>query len=211
MAIAVNDIVDAINKIVDDTSYTPAFIIDKMNVGFREIAGRILLRDLETVGSLTSAAGVNHQSLPADYHRNLSRWAYSTTQSKRLYIYKSMSKLFMQFQTLDEAGAIIGLARNGADIFYQKVPAAEEAFKIIYFAYPATAAADGDFPVGLPEHLIVPLMTSFVSWKIYEQLEDGIEAEKVNTAYWLTIFNKTLDDLRVYLGYPAEDGRGIIE
>lgn len=211
MAIAVNDLVEKISKVVDDTSYSPVFIINQMNAGFREIAGRVLLRDLETIGSLTSTAGVNYTALPADYHRNLSRWAYSTTQSKRLYVYKSLSRLFMQFDDHDEAGAIIGLARNGTNIFYQKVPAAEEAFKIMYFAYPTAAAADGNFPAGLPEHLVEPLMISYAAWKIYEQWEDGIEGEKVNTTYHATIYEKTLNDLRVYLGYPAEDGRGVIE
>ncbi len=210
MTITTDSLVQKVDRVVDDDSYKPAFIISQFNAGYREIAGRVLLRDLQKTDTVTTTGGQNYVALPADYHRHLSRWVYSVTNDSRLKYYKGIDRLFMQFEPIDAVGSVIGVARAGANLYIQPVPAGEEIIRIVYYAYPTVIASGGNIPAGIPEHLMEPLLVNYAAWKIMEQWEDGIEQEKVNTTYHLTIFEKALNDLREYLGYPRDD-RGLVE
>jgi len=211
MAVAVNTLVTRITAIVDDVSYTAGDFINAMNKGYRELAGKVLLKDLETLTTLQTELSQNYTALPSGYHRNLSRWVYSSTQSKRLKLYDSLSELMMSYGDIDEAGALIGVARNERNMFYQPIPASAETFYIIHHSYPTTMTANTNVPAGIPEHLMEPILVHYACASIFEQMEDGIEGEKVNTLFHLGLYDKHFKSLEEFVKPPTGEPDGIPE
>jgi hypothetical protein len=50
-------------------------------------------------------------------------------------------------------------------------------------------------PDGIPEFLHEDLLINYGAWKIFDQIEDGIDGQKVNTNYYKSLFMKAMIDL----------------
>jgi len=63
---------------------------------------------------------------------------------------------------------------------------------------------DADVPDVVPVQLHQPLLVGWVCAHIFNQIEDGIEGQKVNTAMWNSQFQQGLVDLDIVVGFDAE-------
>ncbi|MHC4310882.1 MAG: phage adaptor protein [Planctomycetota bacterium] len=184
---------------IDDRSYTYDTILDKLNQGLRRIAGKHLLPDLETITNVDTDANVNNIRLPRDYQRNL-RWAHSTTHNRRIKIYPSTVQLFRWFNMLDQTGRIVGLAIKGRHLYYQRVPSSSETIRLNYWRYPERIDMRTEKVDVLPEHLVEPLLVSYACREIFEEIEDGIDGQKVNTTYYDKKYTEAEGELSELLG-----------
>ncbi len=67
-------------------------------------------------------------------------------------------------------------------LWYQKIPAEAESLMLILYKNPAELEEDDDTPSDLPSSLHKLLLVNGASHLIYNEIEDGVEGEKINTA-----------------------------
>ncbi len=81
----------------------------------------------------------------------------------------------------DAAGEVEAVCLEGNILWYQKIPAAAESLMLILYENPDELEDDDDEPSTLPEYLHKLLLVNGAAHFIYNEIEDGIEGEKVNT------------------------------
>lgn len=190
--------------LVDDDSVATSTIVDeKLNEGLGDVAGRVLLPDLETNSTVDTDTD-NNVSMPDDYHRHLSPWAHSTTHNRRIKVYKSLPQLLKWFSTIDLAGNVVGVAKQGTNLYYQRIPSSAETIMLNYFKYPTTMSADDDEPDCLPAHLHSKLLVNYACWELFKRIEDGVEGEGSSTARHEKFYLDAVADLIYFVG-PTSD------
>lgn len=196
------DLAQEITDIIQDDEVT-ANVIDVINAGIKDAAGRVLIPELEVVADLATTAAVNFVALPNDFQRHLGRWAYNTGTNLRIAVYPSVVQLFRQVSKLDLAGNVFGIARQGRNLFYQRVPAVAQTLKIQYFKMPDTYTSDEE-PDCLPAHLHSDLLVNYACWKYWTKLEDGEDGKKPNTAMHKALYDEAAAALQAFIG-PYSD------
>jgi len=187
---------------VQDSSFTYDYILGLFNRCLHEIAGEVLLPDCDTWDDLTTDAGTNRVLLPPRFHRDL-RHCHSTSHNRPIKVHGSLSQLYRMFSNLDQSGVVCGVAVKGRYMYYQRVPSSAETLRINYWRYPEKLASRDDKPDDLPGHLHEALLVNYACWRIYEQIEDGVEGAKVNTQYYQQEYYKAKAELKVFVG-PEE-------
>lgn len=191
-----------VSDILDDSSLD-YLVGRKINEGLRNVAGKMLLPKLRTTGTIATDVD-NKVAMPSDYHRHLSPWAHSTTHNRRIKVYESVPELMKWFSTIDLAGNVVGLAREGTEIYYQRIPASAETIMLNYFKLPTALDADTDTPDCLPDHLHEELLINYALWKLFQHVEDGTEGEGANTARYKAEYNTAVAELIYFIG-PTSD------
>jgi len=195
---------DEVILLVDDAAVATDAIVDsKLNEGLGDVAGRVLLPNLETNDTIDTDSN-NNVSMPDDFHRHLSPWAHSTTHNRRIKVYKSLPQLLKWFGTIDLAGSVCGIARQGASIYYQRIPASAETIMLNYFKYPTTMSADTDEPDCLPAHLHSKLLVNYACWQLFKRIEDGVEGEGASTTRHKADYIEAVAELIYFIG-PTSD------
>ena len=89
-------IADKVKQKVQDDSYSVDYINDIVLNGLLEIAGRVLLPELETTAEVYTDPNVASIPLPANYHRKL-QYCHSTTHNQPIKVYGTVVQLYRQF------------------------------------------------------------------------------------------------------------------
>jgi hypothetical protein len=194
---------DLVKDKIQDTSYTHDRIVQMFNRCLRKVSGKFTLADLEVYRPILTDPRSNWVNLPADYQRKLS-YCHSTTHNRKISRYGSLAQLYRLFSQLDQFGRVIGVTVSQRRLYYQRVPETAETLRIRYYRYPDRLRDRYDKPTCLPEHLTEDLLVSYACREAYEEIEDGLEGQKVNTAYYDKKYKEAEGDLRLFLG-PEED------
>lgn len=210
MAIETAEEINAeVATIVQDSSFDVDDTISFINKGIKEIAGRVLLPKLEeTETTIDTVVSTAYASLPSNFHRNL-HYCYSNTHTRKVKIYASLRLLYRQFSQLDLTGRVMGVARKGDKLYYQRIPSSAETLRIHYYKYPTALTAQGNSPDCLPEFLVRPLMVNFVAKEIWALKEDGENDQKVNMKDYEGKYLIALGDLMAYIGPEAREPQEI--
>ena len=193
---------DDVLRVIQDASYTYEDVIDLFNDCLMEIAGSHLLPELETFRDVYTVPNVNSIAMPADYHRNL-RYCHSITQNAQRKIYGSRSLLMQHFSNLNQVGRVIGVAVNGRELYYQRVPSDAEQLHINYYRYPEKLVSADDKPTCIEWHLAKKLLKAYALKELYAEIEDD-ETGKVNVTRYEKKYEQALAELTVFIG-PEED------
>jgi hypothetical protein len=193
---------DEVMDAVQDASYTYADILELFNDCLLEIAGELLIPDLETWEDITLKAKRDNVRMPADYHRRL-RYAHSITHNREIKVYGSMSQLYRLFSMLDQTGRVIGVALKGRNLMYQRKPSSDETLRINYYRYPPRLYTRTDKPDWLPWHIAKPLLKAFALKELYDLIEDGQDGNKTNTLRWTKRYDDAWAKLEEFIG-PEE-------
>lgn len=167
-------------RAVQDASYTYEDILELFNDCLFDIAGKHLIPDLETFADIYTDPNVNHVRVPADYHRNL-RYCHSITHNRKRRVYGSKIQLMRWFSNLDQTGPVNGIAVQGRDLYYQRVPSTAEQLRINYYRYPDRLQSPQDKPACIPWHIAKKLLKHYALKELFSEIEDGIEGPQVNT------------------------------
>ncbi len=198
-------------SVIDDTGYA-ASVGDMVNAAVMSIAGGIRMPDrslspplahlytTDDVATVTDAAFV---ALPDDFQRDVIA-VFSAAQQREVYLVKSHIRFIRRYPSLSTPGAVEAVSVKGGNLFYQGIPASPDTLHVHYHRMPAPMADDDDTPDGIPEHLQRPLIVHLVAWRVFDQIEDGIEGQKVNTMSHQRRFYEAMDDLTAFIG---DDGR----
>ena len=63
---------------------------------------------------------------------------------------------------------------------------------------------DDDEPDGIPAHLADRLIVNRAAQRIFQQIENGIDGEKINTLYYKSLFEEALRDLDAVVPYDGD-------
>lgn len=195
------DLAQEITDIIQDNEVT-ANVVDVINAGIKDAAGRVLIPELEVIDDIDTTAGVNYVAMPSDFQRQLGRWAYNTETNLRITVYPSTVQLFRQVSKLDLEGNVFAIARQGRNLFYQRVPGSAQTLKIQYFKLPDTYT-EGE-PECLPAHLHTDLLLNYCCWKYWTKIEDGEDGRKPNSAMHKALYDEAIANLQAFIG-PYSD------
>jgi len=184
-----------------------AFILDDtvryINKGLKEIAGTLLLpKLLTTETTVDTVVDTAYADLPDNFMQNL-HYCYSNNYNRKIRIYDSLELLYSSFTTLDLGGRVVGVARRGERLYYQRIPASAETLRIHYYKYPTEITASTGEPDCLPEFLVRPLLVNYVCKEIFELIEDGMEGPTPNTDRYEKKFGIAMAQLNAHIGPEA--------
>jgi len=181
--------------LVNDDNFDVDNAISFINKAQKEIAGLVLLpKLLEVDTTVLSVLATAYASLPANFMRNL-HYCYSNTHYRKIDIYKDVRLLYREFSQLDLAGRVVGVARKGALLYYQRIPSAAETLRIHYYKYPTDLTVGTDKTACLPEFLVRPLLVNYVVKEALPAVGDNEKASLYEQK-----FMNAVNELMRYVG-----------
>ena len=208
-------LVDEVTLIIQDSSFTEANIITRLNEAQLEIAGGTPsnlgswltppLPGLLTIGKVDTATDAAYVAMPdgtgvyADFQRDLQFVASS--DGVEIDLADSFRSFVETYPLLDKSGQITECCEFGNKFYYQGIPTTSEEVTIHYYRFPTDMADDADEPDGIPKHLHRALLVNHVCWKIYELIEDGTEEAGANTKKYLDLFLAAMYKLELFIPY----------
>ena len=144
------------------------------------------LKGITTVDTVVEQAYVALTGLTGGFSGKLRR--VKNSDGDAIVIYSDLGLLMDNYPTMVEEGDVEAVALEGSTLWYQKIPEAEETLTCLYYRNPATLSADTEIPSDFPTHLHRNLFVHGTAWMIYDQIEDDVDSNKVNTKsqFWLS-------------------------
>lgn len=177
-----------IKTVVSDASPTILVSIpDMINEAIQLIAEEAYLPSLKTMFTVTTNTSVAYTTVPTAFSGKLT---YVGTSDGEITRYNNLEELIREFPTLDEVGDIEGVTLEGTVLWYQKIPSAATTLTCIGYNSPVTLSNDTDTPDCIPEYLHRGLIVNKTAMLCYNIIEDGMEAEKVNTRLFEGLYQK---------------------
>lgn len=212
------ELVEDVQEAVDDASWTQQRIIRKINDVLLDIAGSTLapLPLLESTGTVATSTTLPYVAMPATYQRELTL-CYSAALQREIPILASLEHLRALYPQLSLAGYVRHAAISANQLYYQYIPAVADTLTLHFFKLPTVlsvlsgSTADTCVPNCLPAHLQKRLLVNGVCKDIFSKIEDGIDAQKVNTAWHDKEFQKAMADLNYWVGPPKRRPVSIVD
>lgn len=147
------------------------------------------LKRISTVSTIPDQAYASLSGLTGGFSGKLRR--VKNADGDAIEIFSDLALLMDEYTTMDEEGEVEAVALEGSTLWYQDIPAEAETLTCLYYRNPAVLSSDSESPSDFPTHLHRQLFVHGCAYLIYDQIEDGIEGEKVNTKahFWLS-FNE---------------------
>lgn len=189
------DIAEYVLGVVQDDSYDDETVLTLLNKCFGMISRRLVLPSLDTEAVVTAAPTSSSVALPGNFQRNLyycgdgvSRDAIDVCNSK-----DQLSRYYDH--RLSESGTRVkGVVAVRPLLFYAPRPVESTELTIRYQRVPDTITTstqiDAIVPYGFSD-----LFENYALWKLYEQIEQGLEGQKIDTNYYMKLFLGMFDEL----------------
>ena len=163
---------------VPDPKLYPTDAIELMNECLNLMAGELDLSHLNTVGTVTTVLDEDAALLPD----NCTQGIYlATVDGFKVDVYDSYADMYL---ALNEAtGSIQGVAVDGVYLRYLPIPSEEKAVTIYYHRgiTPITPSTAQDLFTGREVFNGENAMVHYAAYKLWDDIEDGLEGAKVNT------------------------------
>lgn len=204
------DLQRACASVIDDPGYATT-LGDAINAAVMSISGGIRMPDRSLTPPLPDLYAIDwvdtdpedpFVDLPEDYQREVVL-VFSETQQREVYLAKSHIQFIRRYPSLSQVGSVEAVSVKGSKLYYQGIPADTQPLVIHYYRKPVAMELDEDLPDGIPEHLH-QIIVHLVAWRIFDEIEDGIDGHKANTMYHQRRFYELMDDLSAFSGI---DGR----
>jgi hypothetical protein len=205
------ELITEVQNIVQDSAWTETMIKALLNRAQTVVASGVILPgkyqltpplpDLYATGTVDTIVGAGACSLPEDFNRDLIQVVNSDEENV------SIIKSFRRFLTDNperEAGSVRICARNGQNLLYRDIPSTAETLTVHYYRSPEELLSSSDEPEGIPVELHKPLLAGYAAAQIFNQIEDGIEGQKINTSFWNNEFQQGLIQLEIMVGFDAD-------
>jgi len=194
----IDDIITDVVDRVQDSSFDETAILRLINEGRFLAAAEVLLPELQQTSTLTTTSLVSSVALPDDYHQGIF-WVGSTAHGCRIGErpgdYYNLLTFMERFPPKE--GRIDAVCVDGANLLYRDM--ADDQLVIKYYRKPTIITSTSAEPTELPYHLQRPLLAAYCCREIYADIEDGMEGQKVNTAYWGKKFDQAMLELSSFV------------
>ncbi len=203
-------LVDEVAAIARDPSFTATGILELLNRGLFEIAGRVRLPELETSAEVSASPDRAEVRLPADYHRDLLSVTVPA-ERRRVRLYPCLESLERRFPGLDRTGNVLGAAAGGRSLYYQGVPASPVTLRLRYYRAPEPLETESGRVDCLPQHLAASLLVSYACREIFERIEEGADGRKTQTERFEARFDAAMRELEAFYGPEYRESDGIAD
>lgn len=181
-----------IENIIQDVSFSEADINEYIDQSIAYVGANADIPELKrisTVDTIPDQAYASLSGLTGGFSGKLRR--VKNADGDAIEIFSDLALLMDEYPTMDEEGEVEAVALEGSTLWYQDIPAEAETLTCLYYKNPAALTLDTESPSDFPAHLHRQLFVHGCAYLIYDQIEDGIEGEKVNTKahFWLS-FNE---------------------
>ena len=178
-----------IENIIQDSSFSEATLNDYINQAILYVGANAdipKLKGISTVDTVLSQAYASLSGLTGGFSGKLRR--VKDADGNNITIFSDLALLMDEYPTMDEEGEVEAVALEGSTLWLQKIPTVAETLTCLYYRNPAILSIDDASPSDFPEHLHRHLFVHGTTYIIFDQIEDGIEEEKVNTKgqFWLS-------------------------
>jgi len=207
-----SELIDSVQEVIQDNAWTDAKVTELINSGLRRVANGVMVQGkyqltpplpyLYTVGTVTTTLNSGLCALPDDFNRDIVKVINSSGDN--VAVYDSFLKFVQKFGNVNDNGDVYVCSRHGLNLIYRDIPATADALTLHYYCKPDLLTFSTDEPVCIPEELHQSLLVSYACSKIFEQIEDGIEGQKVNTGYWLNRWYEGLLELEIIVGFDGK-------
>lgn len=144
------------------------------------------LKGIDTVDTVPGQAYATLSGLTGGFSGKLRR--VKDSNKNPISIASDLGLIMDVYPLMDEVGDVEVVALEGSTLWLQKSPAEAMTLTCLFYRNPATLSTDSAIPSDFPIHLHRQLFVHGSAWLVYDQIEDGIEGEKVNTKsqFWLS-------------------------
>jgi len=188
-----SELLREVKSVVADASPTILVSIpDMINEAIQLIAEEAYLPSLKTMFTVTTNTSAAYTTVPTAFSGKLTYVGTSDGEIKR---YNSVEELIREFPAMDEVGDVEGIALEGTVLWYQKIPSTATTLTCIGYNSPTALSNSTDTPDCIPEYLHRGLIVNKTAMLCYNIIEDGMEAEKVNTVLFENLYQKSVAKL----------------
>lgn len=180
--------------IIQDSSYSPDAVTEYINQALTHCAGVVDIPEhkrLFTIQTTTSRNYVQLGDLIENYGGRLRRVRYDGSALK---IYSSLEALIDEFDDLDENGDIEGVALEGRNLWYHKIPETAVNLTVLCYVNPEPLSRSNLEPDWLPEHVHYKIMVEGALAFIFDQIEDEDSNKPVAQSYYRRAFSTRRND-----------------
>jgi hypothetical protein len=131
----------------------------------KEISGRVQLPALDSTDTVTTSITLYSVALPTTFQRNLYK-CHNDTQNRWVKVYDNLSDLERHYAVLTQTGYISGVATEGANLHYQRIPSSAEVLKL-YFLKQPTVLTSTSTPNELPDEFSRSLLIDYTLKEIF--------------------------------------------
>ena len=203
------DMVLEVDNIVQDKAYDSDKIKGFINEAILYASNLVNLPDYKRIGTVQTVRSQPYVSL-TDITGGFAGRIVKVS-NPNIAVYSNLVLLMDYYasatnQSLTQEGDLEAVALEGSTLWYQYVPATETNITFLYYRNPSILKENSEEPPYFPEHLHRKLFIHGAAYMIFDQMEDGMEGEKINTA--AQFFHSFSEDsktsgiikLREYLG-----------
>lgn len=175
----------------DSTQLTriPAVIND----AYQEIVNEVHIPALKIFTTVGTVVGQSYCNLPDRVTGSL--LYVGSVNGKINKANNGLAELLDEDPTLSAVGDVEKVALEGTVLWYIKQPETVTDLYILIYQEPAPMVADGNIPSVLPSYLHRQLLVYKSAYLLYNEIEDGMDGEKVNTA----VYKKMYEDGKILL------------
>lgn len=199
-----DSLIEAVELVIQDSSFGSETILSFLNKGIREISGIIDLPLLRVSDTVTAGTSENYIQLPDNFQRK----GFSVIHVPDEVRLDRPGELNEYHRFINRhpvpsstAGFISDVAIRGNTLFFDPIPSTPTALRVEYLRQPDALTEGSGEPDGIPVHLQEALLVPFASKEIYNLIEDGLENKKVNTGENKALYQAALGELHIFLGF----------
>ena len=189
-------LIDRVIKTVQDPSIESDEILDLLNEGLIEIAGRVRLPGLETTAEVVTVLDEFQVALPADYQHGLFD-CQDQDKYNPIRVLNSKRQMLAKYGDLESSGLVRHVCAPAMDtLFYVPVPVEVRTLTISYYRLP-DELTESESPSCLPAQFHKVLFR-YACAVLFDDIEDGMEGAKVNTGRHESKYEELVAKLQLF-------------
>jgi hypothetical protein len=184
---------DMIRALINDQSFTDAWIDRQINVAIKKTSSLVLMPLLEMSDEVDTVVGDPYVDLPEGFGHNL---FHASTARGPVTVLSSMTLLLAKYPLLgsgDITGDIAHCCLAGARVAIHPVPAEITTVKLFFYGWPPVLGEDVSVDAYIPgEDHQDDIIHNWVLSRMHKKIEDGLEGPMANTRYHEDRFEKAV-------------------
>lgn len=191
------EVAKTVLQTVRDDRNNEASVIRLLGQCMRELSRDIIFPSLDAEWQVTAVTTGPSVGLPVGFQRNLYQCHDGSHFTGSITVFNSKSQLSEQLfdPQLNRRGTRVqGVAAVGSRLYYSPIPAVETQLTIRGQSVPPpiTATTNLDEIIGIG---FEGIWENYALWKLYSQIEQGIDGKKVDTMYYMNLYLGLKDEL----------------
>lgn len=179
---------DEVSLIIQDDSYTAPTIDGYINQALLHACDLVAVPQLKVIDNVSTVVGQRYVNLSSVLGNFSGRLSLVKRIGAEVAIYPDLEN-FIQAHPESSDGHVSAVCLEGSILWYHAVPDEAEDLLLVYYKNPAIMVTDNDTTDAIPQSLHKKLLVHGACYMIFDQIEDGMEGQKVNTqAHYLISF-----------------------